>query len=335
AITLDNGHRLVLYGFLLMANSVMVQMFYRFYTRRHYPECRMRFIRDKKLYRTLLGYSGWDIFGNTAVVVQNQGLNIVLNIFYGPTLNAARAIAVQIQTGLKSFITNFLMAVRPRVVKLYAEEKHEAMYRLTFYGCKISFFLMFALIMPIAFNLDFLLHQWLGDEIPPYTGMFAMIIFGIILTDSFHSAYLMVYHAIGRIKTGNIICGTLMIMALPTGYLCLKAGLPPYSVFIVILVINAVCHIISWTIVHRYVKYSYRTLVSQVYLRCIGVTLAATAVPLFISANMVAGWPRFILLTAAAETVYLILIYAFGFSRMERKELIDPFVSKLIKKFQV
>ena len=333
-ITYDISNRLILYGFMLMANTVLIQLFYRFYTHRKYPECRIRFIRDKALYKKLLGYSGWDIFGNTAVVVQNQGLNIVLNIFYGPTLNAARAIVVQIQSGLKAFMTNFLMAVRPRVVKLFAENRHVAMYRLTFYGCKISFFLMFAMIMPIAFNLDFLLHVWLGDDVPPYTASFAMIIFGIVLTDSFHSAYLMVYHAIGRIKTGNVVCGSLMIMALPIGYLVLKLGFPPYFILITVLVINAICHIISWVVVHGYVRYSYRDLLGNVYMRCFGVMLLSLVVPCLISANMQSGWPRFFLLTAASETIYLILIFYIGFSYRERVELIDPLISKIVKKFR-
>lgn len=331
-ITLDSGDRLILYGFLLMANSVLVQLFYRFYTHRKYPECRMRLIRDRQLYKKLLGYSGWDIFGNTAIVVQNQGLNIVLNIFYGPTLNAARAIAVQIQTGLKAFITNFLMAVRPRVVKLYAEEKHGQMYRLTFYGCKISFFLMLAMIVPITFNLKFLLHTWLGNDVPPYTQAFASIILCIILMESFHSAYLMAFHAIGRIKTGNLICGTLMICALPVGYLCLRLGLPPYSIFLVILAINIVCQIISWQIVHSYVNYSYRQLIVSVYLRCFATAAVSVIAPLIISAHMSDGWGKLVALTAVFEIVYAIVIYMIGFDRSERDELIKPVMAKLLKK---
>ena len=153
-------------------------------------------------------------------------------------------------------------------------------------------------------------------------------------TDSFHSAYLMVYHAIGRIKTGNVVCGSLMIMALPIGYLVLKLGFPPYFILLTILAINTICHIISWIIVHGYVRYSYRDLLGTVYLRCFGVMLLSLVVPCLISANMPAGWPRLFLLTAASETIYLILIFYVGFSRRERVELIDPLVSKIVKKFR-
>lgn len=332
-IQLGDSNRLILYGLLLMANSVLVQTFYRVYTYRKYPECRLRRITDKALYRKLLGYSGWDVFGNVAVIAQSQGLNIVLNIFYGPVLNATRAIAVQIQTGLKHFMTSFLMAVRPRVVKLFAEGQYDSMYRLTFYGCKISYFLMFALVMPIAFDMDFLLHAWLGDEVPPYTAIFAWIILGIVLTDSFHAAFLMAFHAIGRIKTGNVVCGSLMIATLPLGYVALRMGYPPYSIFVIILVVNALCHLISWLIVHRYVAYSYRELVSLVYLPCLAVSALAVVVPLATMLYMQPGWARFAVIALAGEGVYLALVYAVGFNRTERQELIIPIINKIAKKF--
>ncbi|MDO4319836.1 MAG: hypothetical protein Q4C34_04600 [Bacteroidales bacterium] len=333
-IQLGTDNRLILYGLLLMVNAVLIQTFLRFYTRRRYDECRMRMVRDKALYRKLLGYSGWDIFGNVAVMVQSQGINIVLNIFYGPVLNAARAIAVQIQGGLRAFVTNFLMAVRPRVVKLFAEGDHAGMYNLTFYGCKIAYFMILALVLPIAFDLEFLLHVWLGDNVPPYTDVFAWIIMGIVLSDAFHSAFLMAFHAIGRIKTGNVVCGSLMIMALPVGYLTLKVGLPPYSVFVTILVINVICHIISWIIAHGYVRFSYRRLLGIVYGPCMLTSVLALAVPSLIVWAMPSGWMRFITLLTIGEGAYLALVYLVGFNRDERAHMINPLIGKLIKKFK-
>ena len=331
-IQLNSSGRLILYGLLIMVNAVLIQSFYRLYTYRHYEECRFRLIKDKALYRKFLGYSGWDMFGNVAVMFQSQGINIILNIFYGPVLNAARAIAVQIQSGLRAFVTNFLMAVRPRVVKLFAEDNISSMYSLTFFSCKVAYFIMFALVLPLAFEMKFVLKIWLGDEVPPYTAVFAWIILGIVLTDTFHAAYLMAYHAIGRIKHGNIICGSLMILSLPMGYFALKFGWPPYSVFLIILVVNALCHIISWIIVHSYHSFSYRRLVCTVYLRCSLVSLLALAVPGIITMEMSDGWGRFALLLASSEAVYLPLAYALGFTAEERREVIKPMIDKIKSK---
>lgn len=333
-IQLSDGNRLVLYGLLLMINVILIQLFLRFYTHRRYSECSIRIVRDKTLYRKLLSYSGWDIFGNVALMAQTQGLNIVLNIFYGPVLNAARAIAVQIQSGLRSFILNFLMAVRPRVVKLFAAGEYDEMYNLTFYACKIAYFMILALVLPIAFDLDWLLHAWLGDKVPPYTAAFAWVIMGIVLTDSFHLAFLMSFHAIGRIKTGNLVCGTLMILALPAGYLTLKFGMPPYSLFVVIFVTNIICHVISWIIVHGYVRFSYRRLLGIVYGPCMLVTVLSLALPSLISAWLPQGAARFGILLTVGEIVYLGIVYMAGFNHRERVSIINPLIAKIVKKIK-
>lgn len=331
-IQIEYGDRLILYGLFLMINVFLVQSFYCFYTYRKYKECRFGLVADKTLYIKLFWYSGWNMFGHVASLSQGQGINIVLNLFYGPAVNAARTIAVMIQSGLQTFVINFLTAVRPRVVKLYAENNYALMYKLTFLACKISYFLMFALVFPLAFEMDFVFRVWLGNEIPPYTNIFAWIILGIVLTESFHSAFLMAFHAIGRMKLGNLLCGSLMILALPIGYIALKIGFPPYSVFIIILVTNIVCHIISWMIVHSYVPFSFRHLVLIVYLPCLLVTMCALPIPLLIMRNLEEGWLRFFVLLTVSELLYGLSIYFIGFNRMERQELVIPVLVKIKKK---
>lgn len=331
-IQIENGDRLVLYGLSLMINMFFVQSFYCFYTYRKYEECRFCLVRNKRMYTKLLGYSGWNMFGHVASLSQGQGINIMLNLFYGPAVNAARTIAVMIQSGLQTFVTNFLTAVRPRVVKLYAEDNYASMYNLTFLACKISYFLMFALAFPLAFEMEFVLRIWLGNEIPPYTNIFGWIILGIVLTESFHSAFLMAFHAIGRMKLGNLLCGSLMIFALPIGYIALKIGFPPYSVFIIVLVTNIICHIISWVIAHSYVSFSFKHLVSIVYLPCLLVTMCTLPMPFWVIRNLEEGWFRFFVLLTVSELLYGLLIYFIGFNRMERQELVIPILMKIKKK---
>lgn len=321
--------QLVFYGLLLMLNAVLIQLFYRWYTYRRYEECRWRWVTDRPLYRRLLGYSGWDMFGNIAVVCQGQGINILLNLFFGPVVNTARAIALQMQTGLKAFVSNFLVAVRPQVIKRFAEGDCQGMYRLTFYASKAAYLLMLALMLPVCFEMDFVLHFWLGENVPEQTKVFAWIILAIALTDTFHSAYLMSYHAIGRIRTGNLIGGSMMIAALPIGYVVLRFGFPAYSVFVVILVMNLVSHVISWGIVYRYVKFSINELLRVVYFPCLRVTLLSVIPPLLIVRWMESGWPRFFLLLGVTEIVYVFIIYWIGFSASERETILWPVIRML------
>jgi O-antigen/teichoic acid export membrane protein len=115
--------KLILYAGLLFISSALIRGYYRYYCNRHFVECKFRFYFDKELYRRLASYSGWDLFGNLAWVCQGQGINIVLNLFHGPAVNAARAITVQIQSVVQTFVGNFLTASRPQLIKLYAEKK--------------------------------------------------------------------------------------------------------------------------------------------------------------------------------------------------------------------
>ena len=215
AITISPMDNLIFYGLLIMLNTTGIQLFYRYYTTKRYEECRFRIIKEKKLYKTLLGYSGWDLFGGIAVICQGQGINILLNLFFGPVVNAARAIAIQVQSGVSQFVNNFLTAVRPQVVKNFAEGNTDEMYSLTFNAAKYSYMLMLALVLPVCFEIRFILSIWLGEKAPEDTAIFVILILLTYLMETFHSASLMSYHAIGKIKLGNIVGGTMMFMALP------------------------------------------------------------------------------------------------------------------------
>ncbi len=320
-IQLSPIDNLVFYALLLCLNSIAIQVFYRLYTHKRYEECRFRIIKNKEIYRQLLGYSGWDMFGNLAIVCQGQGINILLNVFFGPVVNAARAISFQMQGALSQFINNFLMAVRPQVIKNYAQGNPEEMYNLTFYAAKFSYMLMFLLMIPIIFEMDFILNLWLGNSVPEQTDIFATIILITALMQTFHSASLMSYHAIGRIKTGNIIGGSLMIAALPLSYLVLKLGGPAYSVFIVVFAVNFTQMFITWYLIHSYALYSYKELLRRVYWPCGIVTVLGIVFPFTIIYLMKDGWIRFFLILIGSILINVIIIGLVGLTAAERHKI--------------
>lgn len=323
--------KLIFYGLLLMLNSVGIQLFYRFYTTKRYEECRFRLVKEKPLYKTLLGYSGWDLFGGVAVICQGQGINILLNLFFGPVVNAARAIAVQIQNAVSMFVNNFLTAVRPQVVKNFAEGKTDEMYRLTFNAAKFAYLLMLALVLPVCFEINFILNLWLGKNMPPETPIFAVLVLCTYLMETYHQASLMPYHAIGRIKLGNIVGGTMMITALPISYVVLKLGAPVYSVFIVIFIINFIQMGWGWTVIHRYVSFSYVKLVKKVYVPTVSITLLALIVPSLLTHFMAQGWLRLLVLGFVTEITIISCTYIFVLTKSE-KAIIVNFISNKIKK---
>lgn len=322
---------LIFYSLLLMLNSVGIQIFYRLYTTRKYAECRLGLVKDKKLYQTLLGYSGWDLFGGIAIICQGQGVNILLNLFFGPVVNAARAIAVQVQSGVSLFVNNFLTAVRPQVVKNFAEGKKEKMYELTFYAARFSYLLMLALTLPVCFEIKYILHIWLGDNIPDGTAIFAILVLVTYLMETYHQASLMSYHAIGKIKLGNIVGGSLMILALPFSYLVLKLGAPAYSVFVVIFVVNFIQMFWGWIVVHRYVPFSYLNLIKTVYVPTIGITILSLIAPSIIVFTMEQNIVRFITLIISTEFIIFLSIYYIGLTQKERNMLVTFVKNKIYK----
>ena len=314
--------KLVFYGLLLMINSIGIQIFYRFYTAKRYDECHFRKVKDKLLYKTLLGYGVWDMFGGLAGVCQGQGINILLNMFFGPVVNAARAIASQVQSAVSLFVNNFLTATRPQVVKSYAEGNSNAMFSLTFNAAKFAYLLMLALLLPVCFELRFILGIWLGDNMPPQTPVFTEIVLITYLMETFHQSSLMAYHAVGKIKLGNIVGGTLMIMALPLSYVALKLGAPAFSVFIVIFAVNFTQMFWGWMIIHRYEKFSYLDLIKKVYAPTLSITIISIIAPIVISSLMPDGWCRFFVLAFVTEIILLASTYYIALDRELREKLI-------------
>ena len=324
--------RLLFYGFLLMANTVMIQLFYRYYTKRKYEECRFRIIKDKNLYKTLVNYSGWDLFGNLACVCQNQGVSIVLNLFFGPLVNAARAIAVQIQTAVKMFTKNFMVAVRPRVVKNFAESKYDEMYSLTFTAIRLSLVLMMALVLPLLFEIDFVLKVWLDGGYPPETALFARIILVSAFFDTIENGQNMSFHAIGRIKTGNLVCGTIMILSLPLGFLLLKLGLPAETVFYAVIFTNIVNLIITLIIMKGYVRFSILKMFKDTYIPVIVVAIITVIGPIVICRQIDMGIGRFLINCVAIEVLLLLSSWFVVLKEHERKQLVKIINNKLFKK---
>lgn len=330
-VVISPTDNLIFYGALLLCNAVIVQTFYRLYAIRHFEECKYRFTRNKTLYKQLLGYSGWDLFGNIAVVCQGQGVNLLLNVFFGPVVNAARAVAFQIQGAVMQFVSNFMTAVRPQVIKNYAEGNVDRMYTLTFYTAKFSYMLMLALVVPICFEINFILHIWLGDAVPENTSLFAVLVLITYTWRTFHIAALMPYHAIGKIKTGNITIGSLMIATLPLGYLLFKIGLPAYTVFLVIFAVEIVGMFAIYWLIHNYEYFPYKNVFTKILIPCCIVTVFTIITPTLLIHYMGESLLRLLLVVFTTEIILFISALYVGLNKEERIKIISIVRNKIKK----
>lgn len=224
--------KLILYTILTLAVIFIIFMIYRSYCKVKFAESCFRLYWDKKLFHIMLSYTGWNLWGNVAAVMSGQGVNVMLNIFFGPSVNAARAIAMQVSGALNSFVQNLQVAINPQIIKSYAAQDMAYMHKLVCYGAKYNFFVLLLLALPVLNNIELILPVWLG-VVPESTSIFTKLIIINILIDSLSPSLMTAAQATGRIKLYQFVVGGLLLINVPTSYIILKMGGAAYTVFYV------------------------------------------------------------------------------------------------------
>jgi O-antigen/teichoic acid export membrane protein len=223
--------KLKLFAILNLVVGIISLMIYVFYCRRNFVECRNnKFLFDKPQIKSMFGYVGWSLFANMAHISYLQGLNIVLNLFFGVTVNAARGIAVQVQTAVVGFVSNFQMATNPQIIKCYAQKQYDNMFNLVFRSSKFSFYLLFMLCVPLIMYADVVLEIWLKN-VPDYAVIFCQLTLVVSLINVISLPFTTVVSAVGKLKINSIVIGSCNLMILPVSYILLRLSYPPQTVF--------------------------------------------------------------------------------------------------------
>lgn len=230
--------KLIVYAILFFIIQLFDRIVYSIYCRKHFEETRSKFKFDMQLFKEIFAYAGWTMNGNLAVIGYTQGLNILLNMFFGPTVNAARGIAVQIQNTAQNFCSNFQMALNPQLTKSYAIGDYIHMHWLLKASSKISFFLMLFISLPIMLEADLVLYWWLGT-VPEHTANFLRLMLFWSLLYALSNPILVSVHATGKLKRFQIIEGTMLLSIVPIAYFLLKYfHIPAEYVFLTHIIIE-------------------------------------------------------------------------------------------------
>lgn len=230
--------KLIIYVILYFCIQVFDRIVYGVYCSRNFEETHTNLRYDGKLFREIFAFAGWTMNGNLAVMGYTQGLNILLNIFYGPAVNAARGIAVQVQSVCRQFCTNFQMALNPQLTKSYAQNNLDEMHRLLIKSSKFSFYILFFIVLPLMFEAQFVLKLWLGI-VPEHTVTFLRLILIIALLFTLTNPIIVSVHATGRLKKFQIIEGTMLLTIVPIAYILLKFfHIRPEYVFVVHIIVE-------------------------------------------------------------------------------------------------
>lgn len=274
----SGGNRLVLYAILMAAAAVTVRVAYGIYCRIAFAECRYRFTFDKALVKEMFSFAGWNFIGVTSGVLRDHGGNILINIFSGPIVNAARGVALQLNNSVQSFVTNFMTAVSPQITKSYAAQDHDYVFPLIRKASRMSFCLLLILAVPIFFNIDFLLSVWLKD-VPAHTAMFVQLFLLFALSESLSNPLITAMLATGRIRNYQIVVGGIQLLNIPVSYILLKMGAMPEITVVVAIVISQICLFARLFMFSRISGFPVRQFVHEVYMNSGKVACIAIAVP--------------------------------------------------------
>lgn len=247
--------KLILYSVLLLCIQISIRLIYTKYCHRHFEESKVDMLYDKKLFLEIISFSGWNLWGNLAAALYTQGVNIVLNIFFGPIVNAARGISVTVQSAVQQFATNFQTAINPQITKSYASGNNDAMYTLVCRSSKFTFILLYAISLPILVETRFVINLWLG-QVPNYTVNFIRLMLCICLVDAMANPFMTAAAATGKIKFYQLAISGILLLILPISYIVLWMGYAPESVFIVHLLITFLAYIVRLFIVRSMINIS-------------------------------------------------------------------------------
>lgn len=324
--------KLKMYAILVFCVAALIWLIYRTYCKRNFTETNYQFFWEKSLYKTLMNYAGWNLFGNVAAVTFNQGINIILNIFFGPAINAARGIAYQVNSAVNGFVINFQMAMNPQIIKSFASGETKYMHQLIFQGAKYSFFLLFVLTLPILLETETILKLWL-KIVPEYTVIFTRLVLINVLIDCISGPLMTAAQASGKIKRYQSVVGGLLLLILPLSYLFLKLGFPPQVTLYVSICISIIALFARLWIIGPLVNLSIRKFAQYVFVRVLLVASVSIILPIIIKSNIESELIRFFTVCIVSLISITISIYWVGLRNIEQIFMKDK-LWKLIYKIK-
>lgn len=320
--------RLIVYAVLLVVVSVLIQSIYVFYCRRHFEECHLNFTFDKDCWKQMWAFTGWNFIGGTAVVLKDQGVNILLNLFFGPVINTARGISGTVSNAVCSFSSNFMTALNPQITKSYAVGDYEYMFKLIERGTRFSFYIVFILGLPILLEADFVLTLWLG-EYPDHTTNFVRLVLILVMVDILSNTIVTAQSATGNIRNYQIAVGGMLLMNFPLSYLLLKLGGEPECTMYVALFVSVCCLILRLVILRNNIKLSLAWFFKRICFNIISVSVVSLLIPCLICLLMGDGWIRFVFIIASCLLCSTLTVLFVGCSKHERL-----FIYERIKKIK-
>lgn len=333
-ITITPMDKLIFYAILMCVVALIVRFTYGNYCKRHFCECTYHFIWDKQLLKSMFSFAGWNFIGASSAVLRDQGGNVVINLFCGPAVNAARGIAFQVNNAVNQFVVNFMTALNPQITKSYAAGDKGYMMTLIFQGARLSFYMLLLLSLPILVNTHYILTLWL-KIVPEHAVLFVQLILIFALSESISQPLITAMLATGKIRNYQIIVGGLQMMNLPLSYILLRLGYFPEVVIVIAICISQCCLAARLILLRGMIGLSITKYLKNVYLNIIVVSIIAVILPLISAYYIKESFSNFIFISLIAVICTLSSIYFLGCNNQEREfihQKIGTIKSKITRK---
>ena len=325
-LTISPFDRLKTYAVLLLCVGAVIRFIYGYYCKRHFEECTYHFVFDKPVLKEMTGFAGWNFLGNCAYMLNTQGVNILMNLFFGVAVNAARGIATQVDAALKQFVNNFTTAVNPQITKSYAQGDLDYMHKLVCRSAKFSAFLMMFFAVPIILETNTILTIWL-KTVPDYAVIFLQwIIISSFMDTVLANSLVTSMFATGKIKRYQIIVTTVGCLVFPLSWIAFKLGFEPQVGYILYFIIYTILLFVRLYLLKDMVKLPVMMYIREVLYKLAPIIVVCFAIPGILILTMDAGWLRLILVCLLSVLVTAVSEYFIGLSNKEKN-----FVAEKIK----
>lgn len=329
-ITVSPFDKLISYAVLLVIVALIIRMVYGIYCNRRFEECHYRLVYDRSLLKQMGSFAGWQFLTNCCWMFNTQGVNILINLFFGVTLNAARGVATQVDSAIQQFVNNFMTAVNPQITKDYASGQIKEMFMLVCRGAKFSYFLLLLFAVPVIFEADYILRLWLKN-VPEHAVVFLRLTIIGSMVNMLGGTGLTACMATGKIKRYSIWISSVGVLVFPLTWIAFKCGLPVESTYIIFIIVYIGVNIVRLYIMKGLLHFPPMLFVREVIFKICIVTPFVLLPPYIPIYFMTESFGRLIVTTFVSLISSCLFIYVIGLSKQEQVAIIGK-VKKFIQK---
>lgn len=323
--------KLIFYAILMLAVAIIIRIIYGVYCSHNFEECKYHFVYDKKLLKEMTGFAGWSFFTNVAWVFNTQGVSLLVNVFFGVTVNAARGIASQVEGAVTQFVNSFTTAISPQITKSYAAGDRPQMFSLICRGAKFSYLLLLFFVMPIIIETPYILKLWL-KTVPDFSVIFVRLtLIGTAINILGNSCYTACM-ATGDIKRYVLWVTFAGLLVFPLTWITYAIGFPAYATYIIYAIVYIGVDAIRIYIMRGLLQFPAMMFVKQVLVPVTTTTVVASVLPVLIPLHMEPSFIR-LLVTCTVTTISIgISVYYLGLTKHEREMIIGKVLTRIKNK---